>query len=53
LALKIQEPKRKAEVRYGWHTRNEGKALAWWLAKLDNPRVRSKLLAGPITAADQ
>jgi DNA-binding transcriptional LysR family regulator len=53
VALRIQEPKRKAEVRYGWHTRNEGKALAWWLGKLDNPRVRSKLLAGPITAANQ
>jgi DNA-binding transcriptional LysR family regulator len=51
VALKVAQSKRRADVRYAWPSRNQGQALAWWLAKLENPRVRSKLLAGPLTAA--
>lgn len=37
-----------ADVFYAWSQPLPGKALAWWLEKLSIPRVREKLLAGPV-----
>ena len=41
-----------ASLRYAWKTSARGKALAWWLERLEVPRVRERLLAGPVTALD-
>jgi DNA-binding transcriptional LysR family regulator len=53
VALRIDDTKRKVQVRYGWVRRNQGKALAWWLERLAVARVRSRLLGGPNTGQDE
>lgn len=34
-------------LQYGWRRPASGKALQWWLKRLETPRVRKQLVAGP------
>ena len=45
--LRTVEPGPSATVHYGWRRRDPGKALQWWLAQLESPRVQAALIAGP------
>jgi DNA-binding transcriptional LysR family regulator len=47
IAVDAADPRSAAVVHYGWRRADAGNALAWWLARLDSPRVREGLLAGP------
>ena len=51
VARRPAEPRPAAMLHYGWRRADPGKALKWWLGKLDLPRVRERLLEGPETAA--
>jgi len=46
IALDVKPQRQATAMRYAWSTRRQGKALAWWLSRLQTPRVRSKLLGG-------
>lgn len=52
VARQVTQPQPTASLRYAWRSAARGKALAWWLERLDVPRVREQLLAGPVTALD-
>jgi DNA-binding transcriptional LysR family regulator len=45
LALTVEEPKPKTRLYCAWRLRDAGKALKWWVAKLEEPGVRERLLA--------
>lgn len=45
LALAVEEPKPKTRLYCAWRPRDAGKALKWWVAKLEEPGVRERLLA--------
>ena len=45
LALAVAEPKPKTRLYCAWRPRDAGKALKWWVAKLEDPGVRERLLA--------
>ena len=45
LALAVEEPKPKTRLYCAWRPRDAGKALKWWVAKLEDPGVRERLLA--------
>ncbi len=45
IALSTIEPRPAAMVHYGWRKADAGKALKWWLSKLELPRVREQLLS--------
>ena len=38
-------------LHYAWRRASRGKAQAWWLAQLEQPRVRKRLLSGPPAAS--
>ena len=44
LALSVRPQRQATALRYAWSTRKRGKALQWWLGRLQIPRVRAKLL---------
>ena len=44
VARRPQEPRPAATVHYGWRRGDIGCALAWWLERLELPRVRQRLL---------
>ena len=44
IALQVRPQRQATALRYAWSTRSPGNALAWWLSRLQTPRVRSKLL---------
>ena len=54
LARHAAEPRVPAMLHYGWRRADTGNALAWWLGRLDLPRVRERLVDGvaaqPVTA---
>lgn len=50
VARRPAEPRPAALLHYGWRRAEPGNALKWWLAKLDQPRVRELLLDGPKSA---
>jgi len=52
VALRLAEPPPPRSLRYAWRSGTRSKALAWWLHRLEVPRVRTMLLAGPTSAAD-
>lgn len=52
VAREVAQPQPPAALRYAWRTAARGKALVWWLQRLDVPRVRERLLAGPASALD-
>jgi DNA-binding transcriptional LysR family regulator len=45
LALEVEEPRPKSRMYFAWRPRDAGKALKWWVAKLEDPKVRDALLA--------
>lgn len=47
VARRPAEPRPAAMLHYGWRRADAGNALAWWLGRLDLPRVRERLLDGP------
>jgi DNA-binding transcriptional LysR family regulator len=51
IALPTIEPRPAAMVHYGWRKADAGKALKWWLSKLELPRVREQLLR-PVAVPD-
>jgi DNA-binding transcriptional LysR family regulator len=47
VARRVQRPDRQAPVRYAWREPGRGpmgRALQWWLARLDSPTTRAALL---------
>jgi DNA-binding transcriptional LysR family regulator len=44
--LEVEEPKPRTRVHFAWRPRDAGKALKWWVAKLEDEEVRERLL-GP------
>ena len=45
VAKAVSQPMRKLRVGYVWrNASSEGRALAWWLEQLDQPRTRTALL---------
>ncbi len=45
----LAHPLPPASLRYAWRRADRGKALAWWLARLEAARTRESLLAGPMS----
>jgi DNA-binding transcriptional LysR family regulator len=45
IAMEVEEPRPKSRLYFAWRPRDAGKALKWWVAKLEDPRVREGLLA--------
>ena len=43
--MEVEEPRPKSRLYFAWRPRDAGKALKWWVAKLEDPRVREGLLA--------
>ncbi len=52
VSLQLAQPQSPALLRYAWRSDTRSKALAWWLHRLEVPRVRRMLLAGPVIAAE-
>jgi DNA-binding transcriptional LysR family regulator len=52
IAKRVDESKVQAELHYGWANKpapqTNGKALQWWLDKLEVPRVQRMLTSGPV-----
>jgi DNA-binding transcriptional LysR family regulator len=44
---KVAEPKPSSSTSYAWRRARPGKALSWWLSKLDVAQVRRRLLLSP------
>jgi hypothetical protein len=44
IALQVKPQRQATALRYAWSTQRLGKALQWWLSRLQIPRVRNKLL---------
>ncbi len=44
--LEVEEPKSRTRVHFAWRPRDAGKALKWWVAKLEDEKVRERLLGG-------
>ena len=42
--LETEEPKGRTRVHFAWRPRDAGKALKWWVAKLEDEKVRERLL---------
>jgi DNA-binding transcriptional LysR family regulator len=49
VASAVAHPQPPTAVRYAWRRAARGKALAWWLARLEADRTREQLLAGPLS----
>ncbi len=43
--LEVEEPKARTRVHFAWRPRDAGKAVKWWVAKLEDEKVRERLLA--------
>ena len=43
--LQVEEPRERSHLYLAWRPRDAGKALKWWVAKLEDPAVRNALLA--------
>ncbi len=43
--LQVEEPRERTHLYLAWRPRDAGKALKWWVARLEDPGVRSALLA--------
>jgi DNA-binding transcriptional LysR family regulator len=52
VAKQVEQPRPTTALRYAWRSGDRGKALAWWLERLEVARVRERLLAGPVSALD-
>jgi len=45
VALQVEEPKTATRLHSAWRPRDAGKALKWWVARLEDPGVRERLLS--------
>lgn len=45
VGLAVEEPKPRTRLYCAWRPRDAGKALKWWVAKLEEAGVRERLLA--------
>lgn len=45
VALEVEEPHERTRLHCIWRPRDSGKALRWWLARLDEPGTREYLLS--------
>jgi DNA-binding transcriptional LysR family regulator len=45
VALQVEEPKAPTRLHFAWRPRDAGKALKWWVARLEDPAVRERLLS--------
>jgi DNA-binding transcriptional LysR family regulator len=45
VVLQVEEPKANTRLHCAWRPRDAGKALKWWVARLEEPAVRERLLA--------
>ena len=45
VVLQVEEPKPNTRLHCAWRPRDAGKALKWWVARLEEPAVRERLLA--------
>jgi len=43
--LEVEEARERTHLQIAWRPRDAGKALKWWVAKLEDPAVRAALLA--------
>ncbi len=43
--LEVEEPRERTHLYLAWRPRDAGKALKWWVAKLEDAGVRATLLA--------
>lgn len=46
VALEVEEPKPRTRVHIAWRPRDAGRALKWWVARLEDEKLRERLLAG-------
>jgi DNA-binding transcriptional LysR family regulator len=46
VALQVDEPKANTQLHCAWRPRDAGKALKWWVSRLDDGAVRERLLSG-------
>jgi DNA-binding transcriptional LysR family regulator len=46
--LQLEDPRPAVPLRYAWRSGSAGKALTWWLSRLEVARVRKALLSGPL-----
>jgi DNA-binding transcriptional LysR family regulator len=44
ISRRIAEPRAAATLHYAWRRNDRGKSLQWWLARLELPRVQSRLI---------
>jgi DNA-binding transcriptional LysR family regulator len=44
--LQVEEPKAATRLHFAWRPRDAGKALKWWVTRLEDSGVRERLLAG-------
>ena len=47
IARSVKPQRQATPLRYAWSVRRKGKALQWWLDRLNIARVRRKLLGSP------
>ncbi|MFK7964801.1 MAG: LysR family transcriptional regulator [Burkholderiaceae bacterium] len=47
VALPVAIQREPLRVYYAWAAQPSGRALAWWLNKLQTPRMQQRLLSGP------
>ncbi|MCC7547077.1 MAG: LysR family transcriptional regulator [Burkholderiales bacterium] len=45
LQLQVEEPRERTPLYLAWRPRDAGRALKWWVAKLEDSAVRAALLA--------
>jgi DNA-binding transcriptional LysR family regulator len=45
VSLEVEEPKASSRLHCAWRPRDAGKALKWWVARLEDASVRERLLA--------
>jgi len=45
--LQLEEARERTRLYCAWRPRDAGKALKWWVSRLEDPAVRAALLAAP------
>jgi len=45
--LEVEEPKPRTRLSVAWRARDAGKALKWWVGKLEDEKARAMLLVAP------
>ena len=45
VALEVEDPKARSRLHFAWRQRDAGKALKWWVSRLEEASVRERLLS--------